>query len=223
MGDLRRLIVFDLDGTLIDSRTDLADAANLLIVERGGNRLSEEEIGRMVGDGAPVLVKRALTAAGLSIDDTSVSRFLELYDERLLATTKPYPGVVDALGRLKPLGSIAVLTNKPFRPTTRLLDELGLARFVNALIAGDGEFPRKPNPAGLIHLANRFEVDRKQTVMVGDSWIDYSTARNAGTSICLARYGFGFDSFPTSEIDEEEGLVDDPAELEIVIRRLLGA
>ena len=223
MGDLRRLIVFDLDGTLIDSRADLADAANLLIVERGGNRLTEKEIGRMVGDGAPALVKRALTAAGLPIDDTSVSRFLELYDERLLATTKPYAGVLDALVALKPLGAIAVLTNKPFQPTTRLLDALGLAEFVSAVIAGDGEFPRKPNPAGLIHLASRFEVDRNRTVMVGDSWIDYSTARSAGTSICLARYGFGFDSFPTSEFSGEEGLVDDPAEFETVIRRLLNA
>lgn len=221
MRDLRGLIVFDLDGTLIDSRADLADAANTLIVERGGNPLPEEEIGRMVGKGAPALVRQALTAAGLPIDETGVSRFLELYDERLLATTKPYPGVIDALGALEPLGSIAVLTNKPLRPTTRLLAELGLARYVNAIVAGDGEFPRKPNPAGLIHLTDRFVVDRKQTVMVGDSWIDYSTARSAGTSICLARYGFGFDSFPTSEISGDEGIVDDPAEFETVIRQLL--
>jgi phosphoglycolate phosphatase len=153
----------------------------------------------------------------------SVSRFLELYDQRLLETTRPYAGVVEALRQLATLGTIAVLTNKPQRPTERLLEELDLARFAAAVVAGDGEFPRKPNPAGLIHLIERFEVDRKQTVMVGDSWIDYSTARSAGTSICLARYGFGFDSFPTAEIGGGEGLVDDPAEFEGVIRRLLDA
>lgn len=221
MGDLRRLIVFDLDGTLIDSRADLADAANALIAERGGSRVSEDDIGRMVGDGAAMLVKRALTAAGLPIDDASVPRFLELYDDRLLATTRPYPGVIDALQSLAPLGAIAVLTNKPLAPTRRLLGELDLARFVEAAIGGDGAFPRKPDPTSLIHLMQGFGTDRRQTVMAGDSWIDYATARSAGTRICLARYGFGFDAFPAGEIRGDEGLVDHPEQFSEVIGRLL--
>lgn len=221
MGDVRRLIVFDLDGTLIDSRRDLADAANALIAERGGSRLSEHEIGRMVGDGAAMLVRRALTAAGLPLDDSSVPRFLELYDERLLSTTRPYAGIAEALASLASFATIAVLTNKPLAPSARLLEALGLARFVSATIGGDTEFPRKPDPTSLIHLTHRFGVDRRQTVMVGDSWIDYATARRAGTPICLARYGFGFDTFPAGEIRGDEGLVDHPAEFEPVIRRLV--
>ena len=222
MGDLRRLIVFDLDGTLIDSRADLADAANALIAERGGERLSHDEIGRMVGDGAPVLVKRALTAAGLEVDDASVPRFLEMYDERLLETTTPYPGIIDALDALTTLGPIAVLTNKPLAPTRRLLDELGLARFVAATLGGDGAFPRKPDPASLRHLTQRFDAHPRQTVMIGDSWIDYSTARSAGTLVCLARYGFGFATFPAGELRGDEGVVDRSSEYGPVIRGLLG-
>lgn len=221
MGDVRRLIVFDLDGTLIDSRADLADAANALIVERGGTRLSEIEIGRMVGEGAAMLVTRAMTAAGLPLDDTSLPRFLELYDQRLLATTKPYPGMLEALQALAPIGVIAVLTNKPVAPATRLLDALGLAPFVTRTIGGDSPFPRKPEPWSLIHLIERFGVARQQTVMVGDSWVDYATARAAGTRICLARYGFGFATFPAGEIRGDEGLADNPRELASIIRELL--
>jgi phosphoglycolate phosphatase len=221
VGDVRRLIVFDLDGTLIDSRADLAETANALIAERGGSRLSEHDIGRMVGGGAALLVKRAFTAAGLPVDATSVPRFLELYDERLLATTRPYPGVLDALDSLTALAPIAVLTNKPLAPTRRLLDAFGLSRYVAVAIGGDGEFPRKPDPSSLLHLIDVFGVEPRRTVMVGDSLIDFTTARNAGTPICLARYGFGFETFPVAEIRGDEGLVDDPAQLGSVIRGLL--
>jgi phosphoglycolate phosphatase len=221
VGDVRRLIVFDLDGTLIDSRADLAEAANALIAERGGVRLSESDIGKMVGGGAALLVKRAFTAAGLKLDETSVPRFLELYDERLLATTKPYPGVLGALDALTAVGPIAVLTNKPLAPTRRLLEALGLSPYVAVAIGGDGEFPRKPDPSSLVHLIDVLGVAPRRTVMVGDSWIDYTTARNAGTAICLARYGFGFETFPVAEIRGDEGLVDDPAQLGSVIPRLL--
>jgi phosphoglycolate phosphatase len=217
------LIVFDLDGTLIDSRTDLANAANALIEERGGPALAHDEIGRMVGDGAAMLVKRALTAAGLALDDTSVPRFLELYDARLLEHTRPYPGMADALGEMAPLGALAVLTNKPLAPTRRLLDALGLTPFFAAVIGGDGEFPRKPDPASLLHLADRFRTGPARTVMVGDSWIDYSTARAARTRICLARYGFGFEVFPLHELRGDEALADTPRQLPVLLKALIEA
>jgi phosphoglycolate phosphatase len=219
VGDVRRLIVFDLDGTLIDSRTDLADAANALIEERGGRRLLEDDIGRMVGQGAAVLVKRALAAANLPVDNASVPRFLELYDERLLVTTRPYPGIVDALDALTAVGRIAVLTNKPIAPARRLLDALDLARFVATAIGGDGIFPRKPDPRALIHLGEHFGAGRHNTVMVGDSWIDCQTARNARTRVCLVRYGFGATSGP-QEVTSADAEVDTPADLPAAIRRL---
>jgi len=189
------LIVFDLDGTLVDSQRDLAAAANALIVERGGTPLSEASIARMVGEGAAVLVTRALTAAGLALDAGSVPRFLELYDERLLHTTVAYPGIEEAVRVLSSRGPIAVLTNKPLGPTRRLLDGLGLAPFVAEAIGGDAAFPRKPDPAGLRHLVDRFGASLDATVMVGDSRIDFETARAAGTCIVVARYGFGYQDF----------------------------
>ena len=154
-----RLVVFDLDGTLIDSRQDLADAANALIVERGGGPLPVEAVAGMVGEGAALLVRRALTAAGLEPDlESALPRFLALYDERLLAHTDLYPGTREALESIAARSTIAVLTNKPQRPTERILEGLGIARFFAHVIGGDTRFGRKPDPAGLLHLATLSEA-----------------------------------------------------------------
>jgi len=216
------LIVFDLDGTLIDSQRDLAAAANALIAERGGMPLAEAAIARMVGEGAALLVKRALTAAGLALDADSVTRFLELYDERLLDTTVTYPGIDEAVRALAVRAPIAVLTNKPLGPTRRLLDGLGLAPVIAEAIGGDGPFPRKPDPAGLRHLADRFGALPEQTVMIGDSRIDFQTARAAGTSLIVARYGFGYQDFLDAlELPEPVASVDRASDLPGVVAALL--
>jgi phosphoglycolate phosphatase len=213
VGDLRGLIVFDLDGTLIDSRRDLADAANALIDERGGRPLSEEAIGRMVGDGAAMLVRRALTAAGVPQDDASLPRFLQLYDERLLRTTRPYPGMLDALAAIRSFGVLAVLTNKPLRHSEALLRALDLAPFFAAVIGGDGPFPRKPDPGGLQHLMTEQGVSSDRTILVGDSPIDAATARNAASRFCLARYGFGVPEAPPPFDASVEAAAELPAAL----------
>src|SRR5687767_6860494 len=153
MGDLRRLIAFDLDGTLIDSRRDLADSANALIVELGGTPLTEDAIARMVGDGAAMLVRRALTAAGLRPDvRVALARFLEIYDTRLLNHTRAYPGIEDAVRDARTLGRVVVLTNKPKKPSEVILEGLGLRGLFDDVIGGDGPLPRKPDPAGLQRL-----------------------------------------------------------------------
>jgi phosphoglycolate phosphatase len=217
VGDLRGLIVFDLDGTLIDSRRDLADAANALIAERGGTQLPEEAIGRMVGDGAAMLVRRALTAAGVPQDDTSLPRFLQLYDERLLRTTRPYPGMLGALAAIRSLGVLAVLTNKPLHHSEALLRALDLAPFFASVIGGDGPFPRKPDPRGLQHLMAEQGRSSARTILVGDSHIDAATARNAGSRFCLARYGFG----APDDAAPFEATVETAAELPAVLTQLL--
>ena len=190
MGNIQRLIVFDLDGTLVDSRRDLADAANALIREGGGVPQSEEAIGRMVGDGAAALIRRALVAAGLQVGESSLPRFLELYDERLLRTTRPYPGIIEALTAIRGWGPLAVLTNKPLGHTEKILAALDLAPFFGVVIGGDGPFERKPDPAGLRHLMTVHGAGAHQTVLVGDSHVDAATAHAAGVAFCLARYGF---------------------------------
>jgi phosphoglycolate phosphatase len=218
MGDLRRLIAFDLDGTLIDSRRDLADAANALILERGGTPLPEDQIGGMVGEGAAMLVRRAVSAAGLPFDDTSVPRFLQLYDARLLRTTKPYPGVVEALQAVDGRALLAVLTNKPLAPTRKLLDALQLAPFFVSVIGGDGPYPRKPDPRGLQSLMADHQVLPERTLLVGDSPIDAATAAAAGTGFCEARYGFGASNGSTPV---GRAYVDRPQDLPATLATLL--
>lgn len=209
------LFVFDLDGTLVDSRQDIADSANLLLESCGARGLPEETIGRMVGEGAATLVARAFGAAGLTPPPDALARFLAIYDTRLLERTRPYEGVHDVLSALSERASLAVLTNKPRAATLRILGGLDLMRYFApaAVTGGDGRFPRKPDPAGLRHLVERAHVTPSCTLMVGDSIIDWQTARNASTAICLARYGFGFGTFPIGEIGAHEHLIDSPEAL----------
>lgn len=192
MGDVYgRLIAFDLDGTLVDSRRDLADSANQLVGELGGAPLSEDDVGLMIGEGARVLVQRVLKAAGLPEREHALPRFLEIYDARLLNSTVPYDGIVEALHAARTHGRVAVLTNKPLRPSTRVLEGLGLRSLVAEVIGGDGPHGRKPDPAGLRALMAWAGADARHTLLVGDSAIDRDTASRAGVRCCLAEYGFG--------------------------------
>jgi len=213
------LIVFDLDGTLVDSRRDLADAANALLVERGGAPLPIDRIAAMVGEGAALLVRRALAAAGLDPEPPgALQRFLALYDQRLLNHTTLYDGIAGALATLQPRADLAVLTNKPTVPSERILEGLGIARAFRWIVGGDGPFPRKPDPAALRELMRRAETTPDDTVMVGDSAIDVRTAHAAGVRVCLARYGFGY-RLDAADLRGDELLVDSPHELP----RLIGA
>lgn len=208
-----RLIVFDLDGTLIDSRQDLADAANALIVERGGSPLPVDMVTRMVGEGAALLVRRALTAAEIEPDlETALPRFLALYDERLLANTRLYPGTAAALETLARRAILAILTNKPQRPTETILRGLNVQGYFSHVVGGDTPLGRKPDPAGLRHLIAAAGSSVGDTVLVGDSAIDLWTARAGGVRICLVKYGFGF-PLAAAEMAGDEQVVADPAGL----------
>jgi len=192
VGHLHRLIAFDLDGTLIDSRRDLADSANQLIEELGGQPLTEEQIGGMVGEGAALLVRRALRAAGRGERAQALERFLEIYDQRLLNHTRVYDGVADIIRHVRGRARLTVLTNKPTRPTERILEGLGLREAFDEVIGGDGPHPRKPDPAGLNVMMASAHAAPEHTLLVGDSAIDLETAKRAGVSCCLVSYGFGF-------------------------------
>jgi phosphoglycolate phosphatase len=146
----------------------------------------------MVGDGARQLVERALEAAGVSTDvPAALARFLGIYSERLFVHTRPYPGLSDAVRALSQEARLAVLTNKPEGLTRRLLEGFGLSDSFQSVIGGDSAFPRKPDPAGLLHLIREAGVTAEATIMVGDSMIDVETARAAGAVACVAMYGFG--------------------------------
>ena len=209
------LYVFDLDGTLVDSRRDLADSANELLAECGASPLTEEHVGRLVGDGAATLVARAFAASGVPQPADALGRFLSIYDRRLLDHTRPYRGMPETLDALGRRARLAVLTNKPIGSTRRILDALDLARRFDrsAVLGGDGPLPRKPDPTGLRHLAAAAGTPLSATLLVGDSSVDLRTARAAGSAICLARYGFGFESVDARELTSDARTIDSPHEL----------
>jgi phosphoglycolate phosphatase len=174
----------------------------------------------MVGEGAALLVRRTLTAAGLDPESPgALPRFLELYDDRLLAHTQLYDGTRDAIETLAADAPLAVLTNKPARATRAILDGLGVARWFKWILGGDGPLPRKPHPAALQELMRRAATAPAQTVMIGDSAIDLATARAARTRICMVRYGFGF-TLSEHDLGPDDMLVDRPAELVPLLRSI---
>lgn len=211
---MTRLVVFDLDGTLIDSRRDLTDATNAMLVEHGAAPLQEDEVARMVGEGAAVLVRRALAAAGLPPEmPGALERFLEHYDARLTVHTRPYDGVPETLSALRARDlRLAVLTNKPGRAATAILDALELSPWLSRVVGGDTPAGRKPDPAGLLGVIASEGASPASTWLVGDSPVDLETARRAGTGICLARYGFGF-LFDDAAFRGDEWIIDDPRDL----------
>jgi phosphoglycolate phosphatase len=190
---LMALIVFDLDGTILDSRRDLADSTNDVLDSFGASALPVDRVAGMIGEGARVLVSRALEAAGVPADiDVALDRFRTFYHRRLTAHTRPYPGMPAVIQSAAARAPLAVLTNKPESFTRELLDAFGLAQSFRWVIGGDSPFPRKPDPAALAHLMSEAQAAASDTLLVGDSMIDIETARRAGVPVCLARYGYGY-------------------------------
>jgi phosphoglycolate phosphatase len=192
-----RLVVFDLDGTLIDSSRDLAAAVNRALrrAAPGAPALPEDVVRTFIGSGARVLITRSVAEAGLaqSVDEV-LALFLEEYRRGLLDATRLYPGTEDALSRLRDR-RLAVLTNKPGDMSRAILEGLGVkGRFFRIYGAGDVE-ARKPDPAGLRRIAEEAGVDVEEAVMVGDSGIDVRTGRAAGALTAGVTYGFDADSF----------------------------
>jgi phosphoglycolate phosphatase len=208
------LLVFDLDGTLVDSIHDLAEAASDLSEAWGGARFDDETVCRMVGEGAAVLVERVMARAGHTEPPPgALEQFLELYDQRMFDTTRAYPGVADTLRALADTHAMALLTNKPEDSARKVLAHCGLDRFFAHLIFGDGEFGRKPDPAGLRWLMKRHRASAKRTILVGDSEVDLATARAGGVRICLARYGFGFIRVDPAALGRDDWYLDQPQDL----------
>lgn len=214
------LIAFDLDGTIVDSRRDLADSANAVIEEMGGAPLAVDTIGRMVGEGAAVLVQRALHAVSLPYTAGALERFMEVYDERLLNHTRPYPAMVDVVRAARRCARVALLTNKPRQPSVRILEAFGLLDCFDEIRGGDGPHARKPDPGALLGLMETAGVSPDQTWMVGDSAVDHQTAQRAGARCCLAGFGFGFETFPMERLTGRDWVATTPEALRVYIERL---
>lgn len=186
------LLIFDLDGTLIDSRLDLAHSVNATLAFMGRDPLEHETVYRYVGNGAAMLIQRALGDLGSAENvDRAVAFFLGYYGEHKLDYTELYPGVRETLDRfLAAKVPMAILTNKPVRISKAIVEELGLSGHFFEVYGGNSFEWKKPNPIGIEKLMADAGAAPRDTIMVGDSSVDVETARNAGVRSCGVTYGF---------------------------------
>src|SRR5271155_3106985 len=190
-----RLIVFDLDGTLINSQKDLANSINAMLTQLNRHSLPEEIIAAYIGDGAGMLVRRALgDPDDEHLVEDGLNRFLAYYREHKLDHTYVYPGVFSSLDALRsmPDGSprrMAVLTNKPIGPSLAICEALGLSPYFFKIYGGNSFGTKKPDPEGLLALIREAGVTPQETLMIGDSDVDILTARNAGAWSMGCSYG----------------------------------
>jgi phosphoglycolate phosphatase len=189
-----RAVVFDLDGTLVDSAADLLKALNTVLAERGLPQISLEEIKGMIGDGARKLVERALAATGADVvEDTpqALERFLAVYTGSATENTRMYPGVAETLDALGRAGMrMALVTNKPYAATTAILAALGIERHFAAVVGGDTLPERKPHPAPIQRALAEIGVAAAEAVMVGDNYHDIEAGHAAGTRAVAVTYGY---------------------------------
>lgn len=209
------LLVFDLDGTLIDSKLDLALAVNATRAELGMPPLPHETVFSYVGDGAPVLIRRAIgEQAGEDQLQRSLEFFLGYYRQHMLDNTRLYPGAREALARMHAAGlKMAVLTNKPVRFSRDLLRGLGVAEHFQVVYGGNSFETKKPHPEGLQTVLTELGVPPERTVVVGDSGIDVRTARNAGAWSCGVSYGFQPETFAEDAPDVMADSLEELAEI----------
>jgi phosphoglycolate phosphatase len=186
-----KLLIFDLDGTLIDSRLDLAHAVNATRAHMGRAPIANDLVYSYVGNGAPVLMRRALPDASDSDLEQALAYFLDYYRDHMLDYTVLYPGVKEALDRMRDAGlQLAVLTNKPVRISQAIAAGLGIGAYFFRIYGGNSFEHKKPNPIGIEKLMAESGIGPDETLMIGDSKVDVQTARNAEVPVCGVTWGF---------------------------------
>jgi phosphoglycolate phosphatase len=212
-----KLVIFDLDGTLIDSRLDLVHSVNAALRHIGREALPDDVIASYVGDGAPVLIQRAL--GGEHVDEAVVRKglefFLTYYRAHKLDHTTVYPGIAEALTTIQNSGNgaprkMAVLSNKPVVPSRAIVDALGLGPFFAQVYGGNSFSTKKPDPEGAQKLLEESSASAEQAVIIGDSHTDIETGRNAGLYTIGVTYGFAPHTLEDAPADV---VVDAPSEL----------
>lgn len=209
-----RAVIYDLDGTLIDSRDDLADSINAMLSRMDLPTHEPGIIYGFIGEGAERLIRRSLGAHEPRYPEAAPI-WREEYERRLLAKTRVFDGIDDVLRA--PPGRRAVLTNKPTRYAREILQGLGIAPAFAEVVGGD-EMPRKPAPDGLEALLVRLQVTREDTLLVGDSTVDLATARAAGVPFCAVTWGLG----ERAALASADYICDAPAGLLRLYARLRG-
>ena len=213
-----KLLVFDLDGTLIDSAQDLCNSVNATLLHFGRKSLKDTEIAGFIGDGALMLVRRALAQEhGSPVDEdflqTAYAYFLDYYRTHKLDFTYAYDGVLEALRALKDLHDLprtmAVLTNKPVRPARDICRALGLAPYFLQIYGGNSFSSKKPDPEGLLAVMAEAGAAPQETVLIGDSQVDVLTARNGGAWAIGCTFGLAPETLTANQPDV---LVDSPAD-----------
>jgi phosphoglycolate phosphatase len=184
-------LIFDLDGTLIDSKLDLIRSVNAMLREMGREQLHEDTISGYIGHGAPQLVGQALSNNATEAErERALKFFLAYYEDHKMDSTCAYPGVPEALEELAAF-PMAILTNKPVRISVRILEALGLAKYFRAVYGGNSFETKKPDPLGAQMILREFGAAPAEAILIGDSEVDVQTARNAGTLAAAVNYGFG--------------------------------
>lgn len=188
-------VLFDLDGTLIDSVGDLAAAVNRVLSNDGLEPLALDDVRSMIGNGMAKLVQRAYRSRDIELDQTRLSRqyaaVLASYEADLYSKTTLLPGAVDVVAEFSKTGaSVAVVTNKPQHASEAILHHFGLAQSVNLVVGGDLGIARKPAPDMIEHALTTFSVESRNALMVGDSSADVGAAANAGVRCVLVRGGY---------------------------------
>jgi phosphoglycolate phosphatase len=199
-----QVLIFDLDGTLIDSKLDLAHSVNAMLKWKGRAALEHETIFGYVGNGAPALVKRALGERTTDAEaEGALKYFLAYYREHMLDNTVPYPGVREGLNgaRAKGVREMAVLTNKPVAFSKAIIEGLGLAEYFRFIYGGNSFERKKPDPMGIEILLKDFKAAPREAMMVGDSDVDVQSARNAGIWACGVSYGLGLEGMKKNPPD----------------------
>lgn len=193
------LLIFDLDGTLIDSVPDLADSVNAMLTELNKPRFSEDTIRNWVGNGASMLVKRALTASEPTITlsnerlETALSIFFAHYSAHVCVRTVPYAGVDEGLKKLKQMGyTLAIATNKPAQFVEPILAALHWQALFSLWLGGDSLPEKKPDPAPLLYICDKLQFSPEQTLMIGDSKNDILAGKNAGIDTLGLSYGYNY-------------------------------
>ena len=204
------VIAFDMDGTLIDSAADIGAAANRMRASFGLKPLSREDVVRMVGNGARVLVARATADAPGLDQDEAFRRYRHEYDTHLVDSTTLYPGVPEGLESLRSAGfRLAVYTNKPHGSTLHILKQLNAEDLFSAVVGADSGFPLKPAPDALLHILRETGSEPGRSWMVGDNWTDVESGHAAGlrTAFCSWGYGVFHDVRPDVAADSFPGLI----------------